>query len=251
MIGTAALHVAALVAVLIAPRLWPIALGLLIANHLAITACSLLPRCPLLGPNTRRIHAARDAVFLTFDDGPDPVVTAAVLDQLAAANAKATFFCIGRKAEMHPEVMAAIREQGHDVQNHTYTHPNLFALQPPRNMEREITSAQNAIERTGPRPRLFRTPAGFQNPWLFPVLRRAGVKLVSWTRRGFDTNTRDGARVANRLLHGLRAGDILLLHDGSSARDRDGRPVVLDALQRVLDAMQKQGLRAERLDAFL
>ena len=251
MIGTAALHVVALAIVIVKPSTWLFVIAALVANHLVIVTASLLPRCALLGPNTRRIADARDVVALTFDDGPDPVVTPAVLDLLEKANAKATFFCIGRKAEAHPDVVAAIRGRGHDVQNHSYTHPNLFALHSPRSMEREITSAQLAIERSGAPPKLFRAPAGIQNPWLFPVLKRTGLSLVSWTRRGFDTTTRDASRVAARLLRGLRAGDILLLHDGSSARDRNGQPVVLDALTRVLAAMQQNGLRAERLDVMM
>ena len=252
MIATAALHVIALATVAALPRTWPWALAAVIANHLTIVVASLLPRCALLGPNMRRIPDARDVVALTFDDGPHPEITPMVLDLLEAAGAKATFFCVGSKAERSPEVVAAIRARGHDVENHSYSHPNLFALHGPGRMRQEILSAQQAIERCGGvRPKFFRAPAGFQNPWLFPVLDRAGLSLVSWTRRGFDTVTRDGARVANRLVRGLRAGDILLLHDGSSARDKDGRPVVLDALPRVLDAIARRGLRSERLGSVL
>ena len=98
---------------------------------------------------------------------------------------------------------------------------------------------------------LFRAPAGIQNPWLAAVLAKAGLSLVSWTRRGFDTVSRDAGRVASRLGRRLSAGDILLLHYGSSARDASGQPVVLSALPRVLDEMGRKGLRSEALHTIL
>ena len=77
---------------------------------------------------------------------------------------------------------------------------------------------------------------------LDPALHEAGLGLVTWTRRGFDTRERDAARVVARLVRGLAAGDILLLHDGHAARTRSGVPVVLEALPRVLDAFEAAGL---------
>jgi peptidoglycan/xylan/chitin deacetylase (PgdA/CDA1 family) len=214
----------------------------------------MFPRCTWLGPNITRLPEAqaRGVVALTFDDGPDPSVTPAVLDLLEQSGARATFFCVGHRAEAHPDIVAAIRDRGHGVENHTYSHPNGFAFRGPRGLRREIQRAQMAIERSGGgRPKLFRAPAGIQNPWLSLVLAGAGLSLVSWTRRGFDTVTRDGALVAARLARGLREGDILLLHDASSARDTRGRPVVLDALPRVLDEMDRRGLRSEALHTVL
>lgn len=244
MVATAALHLIVLGGVLAWPARWPIAIAILIASHVFILINCLLPRSPLLGSNTRRIRSANGCVALTFDDGPDPELTPRVLDLLDSSGAKATFFCVGQKAAEHPEIVAEIRQRGHDVQNHSYRHSNLFALWRPRAMQEEIDDTQDAIERaSGVRPRFFRAPAGIQNPWLFPVLNKAGISLVSWTRRGFDTVTRDGERVAARLTRNLRAGDILVLHDRM--------PVVLDALPRVLDALAKKELRSERLSALL
>jgi peptidoglycan/xylan/chitin deacetylase (PgdA/CDA1 family) len=233
------------------PRAWQIALGAVVANHLGLGAASVLPRCGWLGPNLRRVPAERaggELVALTFDDGPDPAVTPEVLELLATAGARATFFCVGKRAEAHPDLVAAIRGGGHEVENHTYSHPNDFALRGPRAMASEVERAQLAIERSGGgRPVLFRAPAGMKNPWLGTVLDRAGLSLVSWTRRGFDTVSRESSRVAARLLRHLGAGDILLLHDGSGARAAGGQPVVLDALPRVLEGMNRQGLRSEPL----
>jgi hypothetical protein len=78
---------------------------------------------------------------------------------------------------------------------------------------------------------------------LHPVLHRRGLSLVSWTRRGFDTVARCPKSVAGRLTRGLTAGDVLLLHDGSSACDRHGEPVVLESLKITLDELERRGLK--------
>lgn len=244
-------HGAGVATLLVDPRSWQVVVAALAANHLGIVVAGLLPRCGWLGPNITRLpeaQARRDLVALTFDDGPDPEVTPAVLDLLERANARATFFCIGSRAEANASLVSSIRARGHGVENHTYTHPNSFALHGPGWMKEQILQGQRAIEDSGGgRPLFFRAPAGIRSPWLGAVVARAGLSLVSWSRRGYDTVTRSSGRVAHRLAKGLRAGDILLLHDGSSARDQDGRPVVLRALERTLESIDRQGLRSEAL----
>ena len=111
-----------------------------------------------------------------------------------------------------------------------------------RSIERQVAEGQAAIRAaTGVAPRFFRAPLGFRNPMLDPVLHRAGLKLVSWTRRGFDTNTQP-ARVVKRLTRHLAAGDILLLHDRNSAITPAGTPGVLESLPRMLEAIERAGL---------
>lgn len=238
------IHAASLAALALAPEHWPLALGSLALNHAVLSTAGMWPRSRLLGANILRLPAsAEHGVALTFDDGPDPDVTPRVLDLLDRHQARATFFVVGRKVEAHPALAREIQARGHLVENHTYRHGNGFAFLGPRGMQREIEAAQEAIEgATGRRPTLFRAPAGIRNPWLDLVLARTSLSLVSWTRRGFDTVTRDPGRVAGRLIHGLRAGDILLLHDGSSASGLAGQPVVLEALPRVLEALAARQL---------
>jgi peptidoglycan/xylan/chitin deacetylase (PgdA/CDA1 family) len=244
-LGSAGLHAAAAVALALVPRHWPWIAGTLFANHVALAAVSMTPRSRLLGPNLSRLPesaAARGEVALTFDDGPDPEVTPRVLDLLEEHGARATFFCIGRRARAYPEIVADIVRRGHPVENHTWSHPNGFACLPPGPMRRQIARAQEALAATaGCLPRYFRAPAGIRNPLLDPLLHAEGLTLVSWTRRGFDTMEREPERVTRRLLRNLAAGDVLLLHDGSAARDRRGVPVVLEALPRLLDALAARG----------
>ncbi len=244
-------HGVAMAAIMAEPRVAAVAAGALVANHVVLGVAGLHVRGSWLGPNLTRIDTTDAVVALTFDDGPDPDVTPHVLDLLDARAQQATFFCIGTQAERHPGIVSEIRRRGHGVENHSYSHPNGFSLRGPRGMTTEVIGGQHALARDGVQPSFFRAPAGIQNPWLAGILDDAGLRLVSWTRRGFDTVTADADRVAARLIGpGLRAGDILLLHDRRSRRHGD-RPVVLDALPRVLDAIQTKGLRSKPLHALV
>jgi peptidoglycan/xylan/chitin deacetylase (PgdA/CDA1 family) len=245
--GSLALHAAGALAFAVAPRHWRTIAGVLVADHVVLAAASLWPRSPWVGANLSRLPAAaqRGKVALTFDDGPDPHVTPRVLDLLDRHGARATFFCIGERVRTHPEIAAEIARRGHRVENHTETHPYLFACYPAPALRREILDAQESIVRAnGSAPRLFRAPAGLRNPLLDWILCRAGLRLVSWTRRGFDALEKDPRRIARRLLAGLTAGDILLLHDGSTGRKHGGNPVVLEVLPRLLDELAARGLRS-------
>jgi len=241
-----ALHLSGLAALPLMPRRWPWVVGAFVLNHLALAGAGLAPRSRLLGPNLHRLNdtAPADAVALTFDDGPDPEVTPRVLDLLAERGATATFFCIGRRAAAHPEIVREIVRGGHRVENHTYTHPNSFAFYGPAAIGRELDRAQDVLERESERrPVFFRAPAGVRSPLLQATLLPRDIQLVSWTRRSFDTVDSQPRRVTRRLTRGLRAGEVLLLHDGSAAHDASGRPVVLEALPRLLDHLADNGLR--------
>lgn len=244
--ASAALHAAAAGAALWRPELWPWALGGIAANHVLLTAAGLWPRSRALGPNLIRLPAAAEArreVAITIDDGPDPEVTPRVLELLDQRGAKATFFCIGRKALQQRELCAEIAARGHAVENHSYHHRHTFSLSGLRGFERELRLAQDALAGiTGVRPRFFRAPAGLRNPMLDPVLDRLDLSLASWTRRGFDTRRNRPERVLASLTRGLRAGDILLLHDGNAARTAGGVPVILEVLPRLLDVLEARRL---------
>ena len=113
-----------------------------------------------------------------------------------------------------------------------------------KGITKELQAAQETLTGlTGQRPRFFRAPAGFRNPFLDPVLTRLGLQLVSWSVRGFDTRVSNAAKVTNTLVAGLRPGAILLLHDGNAARTRAGTPVILEVLPALLDAAVADNLR--------
>jgi peptidoglycan/xylan/chitin deacetylase (PgdA/CDA1 family) len=236
----------------LAPRTWPVVVGALVADHVTMVAAGLWPRGTLLGPTLVHLPPgarARREIALTFDDGPDPSVTPRVLDMLDARGARSTFFCVGRRVEAHRDIAAEIARRGHRVENHSHRHRSAFWFLPPAMLRDEIERAQDAIATaTGRAPRLFRAPTGIRSPLLEPALARAGLDLAAWTRRGFDTVTGDAGRVLARLVRGLAPGDILLLHDGSSARGASGGPVLLEVLPRLLDAVKAAGLNPVPLE---
>lgn len=248
---TCALHGAAVMALLLWPEGWRWVLAALVLNHGFIMFGGLWPRADWLGPNIVRLPdsaAARREVALTLDDGPDPELTPKVLDLLQAYGVRATFFCIAQRAAAHPALVREIVARGHSVQNHSFRHRHNFSLLGPGGFARELAQAQQTLASlTGEMPRFFRAPAGLRNPFLQPVLARLGLQLTSWTRRGFDTRETDAQRVLTRLVSGLIAGDILLLHDGHCARSADGQPVVLQVLPELLSRLKQAGLRCVTL----
>jgi len=185
---------------------------------LFVLLCGVLPffpRSSFFLPVVSRGDPGRPAVALTFDDGPDPLVTPLLLEILAAAGVPAAFFVTGERAARHPERIRAILAEGHEVGNHSWHHDPLLMLRPMSVLRREVVQAQRILMEAGIVPRVFRPPVGITNARLPAVLREAGLTCVTFSRRGFDRGNRRVAGLAKRLLHGVRPGDILLLHDVS------------------------------------
>lgn len=241
------LHVLLLIGLLIIPNLWRLLLAIFMLNHLIIATIGLWPRSNWLGPNWTQLPLAaikRNEIALTIDDGPDAFITPQVLEILDHYAAKATFFCIGNKALQQPELCREIIRRGHKIENHSQQHRHNFSLLGIKGFSHEIEAAQQTLLNiTGTKPQFFRAPAGLRNPFLQPVLNKLGLTLTSWSVRGFDTQVKNAENVTYKLLAGLRAGAILLLHDGNAARTKDNIPVVLVVLPALLQAAKQQNLR--------
>jgi peptidoglycan/xylan/chitin deacetylase (PgdA/CDA1 family) len=241
-----ALHVVVIVCLLFRPGFWPWGLGVILIDHAVILLAGLWPRSRLIGGNIVRLPDApteRGEIALTFDDGPDPDVTPKVLAILSQHGVKATFFLIGERAAAHPEICREIVAAGHSIENHGQLHLNYYSLLGPCGWRKEIGSAQKTLESiTGQRPQFFRALAGLRNPFLDPVLQGLDMRLATWSRRGYDTCTGDADTVLRRLIQDLKAGDILLMHDGNAARTPDGTPVVLEVLPALLEELAARNL---------
>jgi peptidoglycan-N-acetylglucosamine deacetylase len=183
-----------------------------------------------------------DAVALTFDDGPDPETTPAVLDTLARHNAPAAFFCIGAKVQREPALARRIVDAGHEVHSHGFVHdwPTYTYV---RGVLGSIERADAVIaDATGAPPAYFRPPYGLTFPAVGVALQRKPRPLVGWSLRSHDTGGRAPGVVLRRALDRVRGGDIILLHD--AAERAGGRvphgPAILDAL---LAGLAAKGLR--------
>jgi len=183
-------------------------------------------------------------VWLTIDDGPDPVTTPRLLDLLDRHQARATFFVIGAQVDANPALAAEILRRGHELGNHTQNHPpHRIWRSWPQATASEIDACQRAIVRaSGRAPTRFRAPVGVKNVFLHGLLKRRGIDFVAWSARGFDCILKPDTAV-NLILKGIRPGAIVLVHEGKG----DVTRVAL--AERVLTEMQARGYRAVIPDA--
>ena len=240
------LHLLLGVLLLARPDWWQALLAIFVLDHLVLGLAGMWPKSTLLGANITHLPAesvAQREIAITIDDGPDPAVTPRVLEILAAHGAVASFFCIGERAAAHPELVRAMVAAGHAVENHGMRHRNHLAFSGPRGWRREIDDAQQVLAQlAGTPPRFYRALAGLRNPFLDPVLQQLGLRLASWSQRGFDTRCANAGEVLARLKQGLAPGAILLLHDGHAARDTAGTPIILSVLPALLDELAARQL---------
>jgi peptidoglycan/xylan/chitin deacetylase (PgdA/CDA1 family)/uncharacterized membrane protein YbhN (UPF0104 family) len=228
----------ALVAAAVAAALLPVAAGLrwaaagALAPGLALAALALAaglgvlhvfwPRFDLGAGSVRRGPRGDRRVALTFDDGPSED-TPAVLDALAAAGARATFFVLGAAAERRPELVREIARRGHEVALHGHTHARLAVAGPSR-IAGELDRGRAAVRAAGVEPApWFRAPHGWKGPFLGPALRSRGLRLVAWTRGVWDTERPGAEAIAERASRRPSPGEILLLHDGCATPGIDPR----------------------------
>ncbi len=199
-------------------------------------------RCPLAqrwGSGFHRGPRDRRQIALTFDDGPSEW-TLAVLEVLERHGIPATFFFCGRNVERHSDVARLVHSRGHELANHTYSHPWLLTL-PAGSIRAELALTQQLIEQaTGARPRLFRPPYGCRAPGLREVERELGLTEVLWTVIGRDWRASAPA-IAQRVLQGAGPGGIICLHDGDGVRARPDRSRTVASLKDFLPVLLDEG----------
>ena len=169
-------------------------------------------------------------IAMTFDDGPSPETTPRLLDILKQRNIKATFFMIGQNAERNPDIVKRILADGHEIGNHSWTHPQLAKL-PDDRVTEEITKTQNAIKNaSGYTPKLLRPPYGSitvrQKEW---IENQFGLSVILWSVDPFDWKRPGASVIEQRILAGARPGAIILSHD-IHKQTVDSMPATLDAL---------------------
>ena len=218
---------------------WRWGLPLMVTSHALFLVPVFLPNCHFYAPVLSRVPEAGNSVWLTIDDGPGPE-TRAVLDLLDRHQARATFFLVGERALAQPELVQEILRRGHDLGNHSHSHPQArFWRLGPAAMRAEIGGCQHALQAVGGRPvRWYRSVVGMTNPFVAPVLKALGLVRVGWSARGYDGVGCTPEGVLSRLLPDLRPGAIVLLHEGAAHGHN------LAIIERVLQALDERGLKA-------
>jgi peptidoglycan-N-acetylglucosamine deacetylase len=190
------------------------------------------------GPPVPAPAGPAGVVYLTFDDGPAPAYTPRVLELLARYRAQATFFVLGRSAAAHPELVRQAFAAGHGIGNHTWSHQRLTGLRGGR-LEAEVGATSAAIQRiTGAPVHCLRPPYATVDAASAYQVRALGLRLVLW-----DIDTSDWLRpgagtIAGRVLGRVRAGAVVLLHDGGGDRSQ-----TVAALEQILASLSARGFR--------
>jgi peptidoglycan/xylan/chitin deacetylase (PgdA/CDA1 family) len=217
-----------------------------VANSVPALAPVVPPLGRALGTVLR--EEGLEGVGLTFDDGPHPRGTPAVLELLREAGAEATFFLAGEQVERRPALVAEIVAAGHRVELHCHRHRNQLRLTP-RMLGDDAERARAAIEEAGGQAIAdYRPPYGIFSASGLRAVRRRGWRPVLWSQWGRDWDaTATAESIARRSTAGVRAGDILLLHDADyySAPDSWARTVA--ALPAILETLDSRGLRSRLL----
>lgn len=221
---------------------------------LFVLACLLAPMFPGWGFFYPLIsHGCREKrqIALSFDDGPDPAATPALLALLRRYGYLATFFVTGRRALRYPELISAILKDGHEVGNHSYSHEACIMFRSPARLAREMALTQRILARHGVEPVFFRPPVGVNVPAYAETLHASGLEAVTFSCRARDMGNRRVAGLAGRILKKVRLGDIVLLHDiapktglGSGlAGGADHVDLWLAELERIFTALQTRKIQ--------
>jgi peptidoglycan/xylan/chitin deacetylase (PgdA/CDA1 family) len=228
-----------------------------LAVSLPVAACGFAyatfhPRANIWGEVISRGPRDGNAIALTFDDGPTPGATDRVLDVLRDANVKCTFFVVGLNVEKSPDLLRRIHEEGHLIANHSYHHAHFAITRMTRYWQRELRATDDAIANVlNLRPALFRPPMGMKTWHVNRAARDNHQSLITWTRRAVDGLPTTPAKILARFAH-VRAGDILLLHDGVEPHaHHTDRTATIQSLRPLIDSLKERDLRAVRLDELL
>ena len=183
-------------------------------------------------------------VAITFDDGPDPTNTPKILDILKNHQATASFFCIGKRMQEHPEVLKRIQREGHTIGNHTYTHSRNMGFFGSQRISSELKRTNTvAQEILGKHLQWYRPAFGVTNPAIKKALEQTDLRAVGWSIRSYDTLPLSEAFLYKRITKRIQGGDIILLHD-------TGEKTVA-VLERLLLFLQQNGWEAVSVDTLL
>jgi peptidoglycan-N-acetylglucosamine deacetylase len=248
-----ALYGLGLIVLLLLPLPWGLAGAFLWLTLFAGSALFLLdmmvPGINLLSTAPTRLPApAGNDVALTFDDGPVEPYTREILDILDRYEAKATFFCLGKNVDQNPDLAREIVKRGHAIANHTYGHKILPFLSSAEQRDEIKRGAESILQATGREPTLLRCPKGYKSRRVTRAVTGSGARLVGFSYPIFDVQNPPPEQLVRRVLSRVKAGDIVLMHDGYAPHCPGKRDSLVAALPAILDGFSKKGLRTVTLD---
>ena len=206
---------------------------------------------PPFGKNVVRLNTDQKVVALTYDDGPNPPYTERLLDVLAKHNVKATFFVIGNRIERHPETVRRMIVEGHQIGNHTYSHP-LLGFLPPFCVRRQIERTDDLLQQYGiAKDSVFRAPMLTRFLPVAYVLAKGGRTHISCNVWSWDWTTQNPDKITEtvlkKTLSSTGAGSIIVLHDGKAENKNADRSGTIEATDRIITALKQEGYRFVRL----
>jgi peptidoglycan-N-acetylglucosamine deacetylase len=197
----------------------------------------------VFGPALGRLPTHERELALTFDDGPNPDATPAILDALAQARIPATFFILGRHAERWPALVRRVHEEGHAIGNHGYYHRKLH-FKGPGYVRKDLSRGADTIAQAcGAHPALYRAPHGFRSPWVNAVARSLGERVIGWSLGVWDSDRPGVEEIVRRTVAGARPGSILLLHDGDGYDPAGDRRQTAQAIPAIVMRLSERGYR--------
>ena len=225
--------------------------GVLAAGGGALAAGVYYPNAPLFGRAIGRGPRRGRSLYLTFDDGPNPDATEAILDTITAESVPAAFFLVGDHVRRFPNPARRAAKLGHEIGNHTQHHVKLH-FRGPRRVRAELEQAHDTIASvTGLRPRAFRAPHGYRNPFVTSAARRLGYRVVGWTFGVWDSDRPPAPEIRRRVRAKLRPGAIILLHDGDGYDPHGDRRQTADALPGIIRDARAEGYEFRPLGELL
>lgn len=192
-----------------------------------------------------KVNSNKKVVALTFDDGPDDVVTPKVLDMLKRFKIKATFFFLGKRIEEFPAVVRRAKREGHLVLNHSWSHPRLSEITNSGYVD-EIKKTEKALTRlVGPRPLFMRPPYGDINKPIFKQLESLGYKIIMWSLDTMDWKAKESKEISDKVINEAHPGAIILMH---SQRDK---MVTANSLPAMIKGLRAKGYHFTTVDKLI
>jgi peptidoglycan/xylan/chitin deacetylase (PgdA/CDA1 family) len=202
---------------------------------------SMAPTAQWYGKTFIGLPRGARQIALTYDDGPNDIVTERLLDVLAHHNVRATFFLIGRYVRQRPQIARAIAASGHVIGNHTFTHP-LLTFKSENEIRQQLVQCQAAIEDViGERSRLFRPPFGGRRPAVLRIARELGLHPIMWNVTGYDWNAPPAPVIEKKVADQIRGGEVILLHDGGHKQIGADRSQTVLATDHLIEHYKKEG----------